>query len=430
VKSTVLCIGTAEPQMSGIVASASGFCEVIRCSFEHIRAHLAASRADLIVLVESGSAEALKHISEVRATLPGTPVILLISESTENVAIAALKAGICDYFKPPWYLPEVIQSIKNILRLNTGSTCAIANGSFIGESSWTVQLRSQLQRVASSDCNVLITGETGTGKELVAQAIHEGSRRSNKPLIAVNCAALPDTLLESELFGYERGAFTGAFATREGQIRAADGGTVFLDEIGEMSPYGQAKILRVIETRKVQRLGGKTALPVNIRIVAATNQDPERQIAANQFRKDLFFRLNVARIHLRPLRERREDIPCLLNHYVEYFNRHCGKAVAGITDEALAALISYDWPGNVRELKNLVEAVMVDCPVSRIDLADLPAHTLGGGGPAIDEHAERELLLAALHETKWNKSKAAGRLHWSRMTLYRKLVKYGITLEE
>jgi DNA-binding NtrC family response regulator len=352
-------------------------------------------------------------------------MIAFVSESNEGLAIAALRMGMSDYFRTPWDSAAVVASIKRLLRLGAASQAGSSN--LLGESPGISQLRSQLVRVASSDCGVLITGETGTGKELVAHSIHASSRRANKPFIAVNCAALPDTLLESELFGYERGAFTGAFSGRDGQIKAADGGTVFLDEIGDMSLYGQAKILRVIETRAVQRLGARTTANVDIRIIAATNQELERQIAVNHFRKDLFFRLNVARIHLHPLRERREDVPGLLNHYVAHFNQHSGTRVAGFTSEALARLESYAWPGNVRELKNLVEAAMMECRGTWIEVRDLPRYTSGSEEPMVGTRSEREMLLAALEETKWNKSKAAERLQWSRMTLYRKLVKYGIS---
>jgi transcriptional regulator with PAS, ATPase and Fis domain len=234
-------------------------------------------------------------------------------------------------------------------------------------------------------------------------------------------------LLESELFGYEKGAFTGASTGSEGKLKLADGGSIFFDEIGDMSPYAQAKILRAVETREVYRLGGKRRIPLNVRVLAATNHDLEQLVAQGQFRKDLYFRLNVARIHLPPLRERREDIVPLCQHYLYRLNQRFGRQVEGFTDEALARLIRYDWPGNIRELKNLLEAVLVTDPAQRISLADLPepfrrhftatAHT---------PQDERQRLLAALFSTNWNVSKAAQQLHWSRMTLYRKLEKYRI----
>ena len=228
------------------------------------------------------------------------------------------------------------------------------------------------KKSAPPDSNVLITGETGTGKELVAELIQQSRSRRPQPFVCINCAAIPDTLLESELFGYEKGAFTGANTASEGKLKLADGGAIFFDEIGDMSPYAQAKILRAIESREVYRLGGKRRIPLNVRVLAATNHDLEQSVARGQFRKDLYFRLNVARIHLPPLRERREDIVPLCHYYLRTLNQHFGRQVEGFTDEVLARLIRHDWPGNVRELKNLLEATFVNDPAQRIALVDLP----------------------------------------------------------
>jgi len=282
--------------------------------------------------------------------------------------------------------------------------------------------------VAQRDCNVLILGEPGTGKDMVAEAIHLTSPRHSKPLIFLNCAAIPDTLLESELFGYESGAFTGASRAADGMIRQAHGGTVFFDEIGEMTPYAQAKILRVIDGKQIQRLGGKANLPVDVRIIVATNQDLPKLVAEQRFRQDLYFRLNVVRIQLPSLRERRQDIGDLLQHYVEVFNQQTGAAVEGFTPEALNQLIQYDWPGNVRELKNVVESIFVDPPYRRIDVCHLCQ--LQANVSKVAVASEREQLLEALQATEWNKSKAAGRLHWSRMKIYRKMAKYNLAERE
>jgi transcriptional regulator with PAS, ATPase and Fis domain len=289
------------------------------------------------------------------------------------------------------------------------------------------QIKAYIEKVGASDSNVLITGETGTGKELVAELIHQTSPRRPHPFVCINCAAIPDTLLESELFGYEKGAFTGANTASEGKLKLADGGAIFFDEIGDMSPYAQAKILRAIESREVYRLGGKRRIPLNVRVLAATNHDLERSVTQGQFRKDLYFRLNVARIHLPPLRERKEDIVPLCQHYLRTLNQHFGRQVEGLTDEALARLIRHDWPGNVRELKNLLEATFVNDPAQRIALADLP-EPFRRHCPATDHTVsdERQRLLSALFSTNWNVSKAAQQLHWSRMTIYRKLEKYHI----
>jgi DNA-binding NtrC family response regulator len=297
----------------------------------------------------------------------------------------------------------------------------------IGNSLQIWKLKTYLRKVAMTDSHVLITGETGTGKELAAQYIHQHSTRHAKPLVTINCAALPDGLLESELFGYERGAFTGAVSAYAGKLKHADGGTVLFDEIGEMSPYAQAKILRVIESREVYPLGGRRSMPVNIRIMAATNRDLEQEMASNGFRRDLYFRLNVARIKLPPLRERKEDIPLLIDHFAEKFSEVFGRQIGGFTEEAVELLKTSDWPGNIRELMNLVERLFIDPPVGKIKAGDLP-ESMQFPGPAREKiiPGERELLLTALSQTNWNKSQAAERLHWSRMTLYRKMAKHHI----
>lgn len=286
-------------------------------------------------------------------------------------------------------------------------------------------LRSNIRRVAATDCNVLITGETGTGKELVAQLIHQNSIRKAHPLISINCAAIPDSLLESELFGYERGAFTGASLTNQGKLMTANGGTVFFDEIGDMSPFAQAKILRAIETKEVQRLGSARNYNTDIRILAATHHNLDELASAETFRRDLYFRLNVGRIHLPPLRERKADIAGLVDRMVRDLNRKLGRRIEGITKEAIRALLQYDWPGNVRELKNVMEKIFIARESGPIVAEDLPS-VLPLSPPRIPSASDTELrgLQEALATCNGNKSKAAEKLNWSRMTLYRKLAKY------
>jgi DNA-binding NtrC family response regulator len=306
-------------------------------------------------------------------------------------------------------------------------TAPIVARSMIGNSLEIWKLKTYLRKVAMTDSHVLITGETGTGKELAAEYIHQHSTRRAKPLVTINCAALPDGLLESELFGYERGAFTGALSAYPGKLKHADGGTVLFDEIGEMSPYAQAKILRVIESKEVYPLGGRRSIPVNIRIMAATNRDLDHQMASAGFRQDLYFRLNVARIKLPPLRERKEDIPLLIDHFAQKFSGEFGRQIEGFTDEALESLKNSDWPGNIRELMNLIERIFIDPPAGKINVGDLP-DSVQFPKPSRHNaiHEERALLLSALSQTNWNKSQAAERLHWSRMTLYRKMAKHHI----
>jgi len=284
-----------------------------------------------------------------------------------------------------------------------------------------------LKQVATADSSVLVTGETGTGKELVAGMIHKYSARAKNPFVVINCAAIPDTLLESELFGYEKGAFTGAYARREGALRLADSGTVFLDEIGDMSSHAQAKVLRMMEHKEVCRVGGINTIPVNVRFIAATNQNLEQLMKEEKFRLDLYFRLNVARIYIPPLRERKEDIVLLLDYFRKKLNRQFGKKVEGFTPEAVATLEDYDWPGNIRELKNRLEAAFISAD-AMIGLKNFPEffrrQLQENKGLSPDE---RSRLIAVLFNTKWNKTKAAQQLKWSRMTLYRKMLKYGIS---
>jgi two-component system response regulator HydG/two-component system response regulator AtoC len=298
----------------------------------------------------------------------------------------------------------------------------------VGDSAVMQEIQQYVGRVAASDCPVLITGETGTGKELVAELIHRHSARGRRPLLCLNCAALPDSLLESELFGYERGAFSGAEARNPGKLQLAEGGTVFFDEVGDMSPSAQAKVLRLLESKQAHRLGGSQAVRFDIRVLAATNQDLEEALARGHFRRDLYYRLNVARVHLPPLRQRPSDIQQLLGHYLEQMNRRYGLRVESFSPEALDCLQSYSWPGNVRELKNLLEVIFLDPPAGLIGLADLPEpfRRPPADSPTAAPN-ELDRLLTALLETNWNKSQAAHKLHWSRMTLYRKLARYHLT---
>jgi transcriptional regulator with PAS, ATPase and Fis domain len=298
----------------------------------------------------------------------------------------------------------------------------------IGESTATRQLKAYLLRVAQTDSNVLITGETGTGKELAAELIHRNGPRRHRPLVAINCAAIPDSLFESEMFGYERGAFTGAHASQEGKLKQADHGSVFFDEIGDMSLYAQVKILRVIERREVQRLGGRP-LPIDIRIIAATNR-PLEEVSEDRFRRDLFFRLNVARVHLLPLRERRDDIQALARHFIAGFNHMFGRDVRGLSPDAASFFYLHPWPGNIRELKNLIESAFIDLPEEHVALLELPTPLRGivQRAPHADSE-ELERIVRALWETNWNKSQAAQRLQWSRMTLYRKMARYQLSAE-
>lgn len=298
----------------------------------------------------------------------------------------------------------------------------------LGCSSAITELNGWLPKVARSLATVLITGETGTGKERVAEAVHRLSNRAHAPFVPVNCAALPEALVESELFGHEKGAFTGAWQRASGRMADADGGTLFLDEIGELPLRAQAKLLRAIESREVRPLGASRARRLDIRIVAATNQDLAGLVAARAFRQDLFYRLDVARIELSPLRDRPEDVPVLMAAAIAELNGRDGAAVGAPDPELLDCLVAHDWPGNVRELRNLAEAIFIDPPRGPIGLRHLPP----GWRRSFERYArpgsvERDALVSALKSARWNKTEAARTLNWSRMTLYRKLQQYRIS---
>jgi transcriptional regulator with PAS, ATPase and Fis domain len=297
----------------------------------------------------------------------------------------------------------------------------------VGESPSINALRAYLPKVAQARATVLVTGETGTGKECVAQAIHALSPRSAAPLVIVNCGALPDSLIESELFGHVRGAFTGAHANARGKITEADGGTLFLDEIGELSLFAQAKLLRVLEAHEVQPVGSTRSEKVDVRVVAATNRDLEADVASHRFRADLFYRLNVARLMIPPLRERPGDIVLLANGVIAEFNRRDGRHVGELAKPLLDCLRAHDWPGNVRELRNLIESVFIDPPTGTLELKHLPPsfQKLFGQYRGTSQ-SESARMIDALERNHWNKAGAAKALKWSRMTLYRKLAKYQV----
>ena len=385
---------------------------------------------------DRSSWEGLALARTFRTEQPHLPIIILTPEGSEDFALAVLRAGVNDYLKEPFTSDELSASITRCLagvgKTEPATVPRPASSPYIvdnliGESQTMQELREYITRVSETDSNVLITGETGTGKELVARLIHENSARRKKPFICVNCAAIPDTLLESELFGYERGAFTGAVGTNRGKMELAQGGTIFFDEIGDMSSVAQAKILRAIEERKIYRLGGNSGVPLNVRVLAATNQDLDLEMNNGRFRKDLYYRLNVARIFLPPLRDRREDVPFLLQHYIREFNQKLGRHVEGFTVEAKTFLFKYSWPGNVRELINLVEASFINLPPRQITCIELPKpfETIAKEAEHLPQN-ERDRILTALLTTNWNRNKAAEKLACSRMTLYRKMVKYQV----
>jgi DNA-binding NtrC family response regulator len=392
--------------------------------------------AAIVGNIGSTPLDSLELARQIREWDRSIPIVLLAVNSSEDLAIAAVRAGLNDYFKPPILPEEIVNTVRRLAgdnpnplsQLVQAGANLIDGSRIVGDSLAMRRLKAGIARVSPPNCNVLITGDTGTGKELAAELIHQNSPRRTKPFVCVNCAAIPDSLLETELFGYVKGAFTGADTPREGLLKFAEGGTVFLDEIGDMSAYAQAKILRVVETKGVRQVGGKWNESIDVKFIAATNQDLEKLVTGGRFRSDLFFRLNVASIHLPPLKDRKEDIPQLLQHYLRDLNQRFLVDVVGFTSQALDCLLNHDWPGNIRELKNLLETIFINrLPLRKIALTDLPerlrkpqhmCETL--------RKSERELLLDTLAETDWNKSKAALKLRWSRVTLYRKMAKYDL----
>jgi len=395
-------------------------------------------RPSIALCIATGSSKnrGLKMLATIRKIDKSLPAIVVTDRSSETLAIAALRAGASDYVKTPFADSDFLSNLQELIRKKflesnkrppSGCKTFTVNEHMVGESPTMRDINDYIHKVAMTDSTVLITGETGTGKELAAELIHMRSQRAVNPMIRVNCAAMPQGLVESELFGYERGAFTGAVAAKAGKFEMADGGSLFLDEIGEMQPYAQAKILHCIESKAVNPLGGKAAVSVDIRVIAATNQNPEDLISEGRFREDLYYRLNVARLYLPPLRERREDIHALIDFGIRKLNRRFNCRVRGLKDEVIRLLLRYDWPGNVRELMNVLEGTFINMPNNRIAYADLPVYfkrKLKESQHLPSE--ERNRILEALLETNWNKSTAAAKLNWSRMTLYRKMTKYSI----
>jgi two-component system, NtrC family, response regulator AtoC len=377
-------------------------------------------------------------------TNPPACIVMTAYGSIEN-AVQAMQAGAYHYVAKPVNLDELELVIRRALdsrrleaeNINLREQIDHKFGleNIIGESSAMQPVFETVRQVAPARTTVLIAGETGTGKELIAKAIHNLSPRKAGPYIAVHAAALPSTLLESELFGHEKGAFTGAIERRIGRFELADGGTLFLDEVGELEPLMQVKLLRVLEERAFERVGGTKTLQVDVRLVAATNRDLKKLVKDGKFRDDLFYRLSVVAVDLPPLRDRREDIPLLVKAFLDEFSRESGKRVRELTPEALNLLMAYDWPGNVRELRNAVEQMVVLAHGERLTARDVPSPVRGGAdltkisvvraGMTVEE-AERQLIIQALKETDGNRTKAAQKIGISRRTLHRKLKEYGL----
>jgi two-component system NtrC family response regulator len=387
----------------------------------------------------------LDVLEAVRAASPDTAVVIMTAYGTIVTAVSAVKAGAADYLAKPLNLDELlhrihqIQDRRRLLTENRELRAALAERhrveGIIGESGAMQEVLSVVRRVAPSDATVLIRGESGTGKELIARAIHYASPRAARALVKVNCAALAESLLEAELFGHEKGAFTGAVAARKGRFELADGGSLFLDEIGDLPPHLQVKLLRVLQEREFERVGSSRPIKVDVRLLAATHRNLEALVREGRFRDDLYYRINVVTIQLPPLRERREDLLLLVDHFLRVFADKNGKGIRGLTREARAALLRYDYPGNVRELENLIERAVVLTRDDVIGLTDLPL-TLdaqaaeaesGTGLVAAVEGLERRMIREALAKAEGIQTRAAELLGIGERVLRYKLKKYGLS---
>lgn len=391
----------------------------------------------------------LELIAHAQVHHPATRVVLLSPHNSAQAALSAMRAGAFDFLVAPLDPGETSECLGRLLNeahsLAESGPAGTALDRFehiIGQSKTIREVFRLVDKVAGTDSTVMIYGESGTGKELIARAIHQNSRRHDKPLIPVNCGAIPEELLESELFGHEKGAFTSAIRTRIGRFELADKGTIFLDEIADMSPKLQVKILRVLQTRQFERIGGAKTIEVDIRVITATNKNLRQAMQEGRFREDLFYRLNVIPITVPPLRERRADIPLLAEHFLARFNTNKNKHMTGVTPEVMTHLLNYSWPGNIRELENIIERMVILAEDDILTLNDLPPRIYDAEPQAVSQAVEvtdegldfnqvvsefeDQLLVQALEKTDWVKNKAAKLLKLNRTTLVEKLKKKNI----
>jgi len=380
-----------------------------------------------------------------RGKKPAVPVIMITAFGDIETAVSAIKKGAYDFITKPFDENELLNVIKKALGesqknrelISTYFDKEVILTEVIGDTPVIHQIFKTVQKIAPTDSTVLITGETGVGKELIARGIHSGSQRRDHPFIKVNCAAIPETLLESELFGHEKGAFTGAVTNKPGRFEIAHQGTIFLDEIGETPLHLQAKLLGVIQDKSFDRVGGVKTIKVDIRIIAATNQDLQSAVQSGKFRSDLFYRLNVVPIHIPPLRERIDDLVPLVNYFRKKFTAKYHKKIDNISPEVMAKFGHYGWPGNIRELENLLERMILMSESDTLSLDQLPpemggvvptieASTLKGKVDSISQMTEKQMILDALNKTNQNRTKAARLLGISRRTLQNKIKEYGL----
>jgi two-component system response regulator HydG len=411
---------------------------------------LGAQQFDIVVtdLVLGGEQDGLAVLRAAVQKSPRTKVILITAHSSVQTCRTALQQGAFDYIEKPLDLDELRTVVEQAAR-DTAQRRTISElrqrldekygfQNIIGNSPGMLRILETIRRVAPSDLPVLILGESGTGKELLANAIHQNSRRAGKRFVAINCAGLSETLLEDELFGHVKGAYTGAVGERQGRFEHADGGTLFLDEVGDMPLAMQAKLLRVLENGEVVRVGANEPTRVNVRIISATNSDLQARVKAREFREDLYFRIKGATIEIPPLRNRRDDMPLLIEHFIEQANQAHGTRIRGVAPEARRVLMAYPWPGNVRQLRNVIENMVVLAPGERLGVEDLPPEIYRPPGDSSQqqlgqlagislEEAEKELIRNTLKMTGGNREQAAGMLGIGERTLYRKIKEYDLS---
>jgi DNA-binding NtrC family response regulator len=394
---------------------------------------------DLVLLdIKMPGMDGIKVLQRIKEMRPSLPVVMISGHADFSTAVEATRIGSYDFLGKPLDRDRLVIVARNATDYKALRDLVEGKDAILGESPKIREVLAQVERVGPTESRVMITGESGSGKELVAKAIHRRSRRAAKPLVEVNCAAIPNELIESELFGHEKGAFTGATATRVGKFELGDGGTVFLDEIGDMAPNAQAKVLRALEEGKIERVGGSKLIPVNVRVIAATNKNLPEAIKQGLFREDLYHRLNVIPIRVPPLRERTEDIPLLAVAFAEDICRQNGQPVKRFADETLRRLQTREWTGNVRELRNLVERLVIMTPGPVIEAEHLEP-SLPGSAPMTDnlvgaggtfqefkERAEAAFIRFQLARNGWNISRTAEVLDIQRSHLYNKMKKYGL----
>ncbi|NPV90840.1 MAG: sigma-54-dependent Fis family transcriptional regulator [Firmicutes bacterium] len=425
------------------VFTSEGFTVFEAANGDEALKRLRSSPVDVTVMdLRMPGRDGMETLREVVKLDPNSKVVIMTGYATVKTAVESMKQGAFDYIVKPFENDELVDIVKTAISQGKKSHLT-ASGSnpqenaypgIIGRSRQMEEIFKIIKKVALPNTTVLITGESGTGKSLIAHEIHKLSPRKQFPFITINCAVLPETLMESELFGHEKGAFTGAVSSKTGKFELANRGTVFLDEIGTLSPQTQAKLLRIIQDKKFERVGGERFLEIDVRIIAATNENLEDAVAKGKFREDLYYRLNVFSITMPPLRERAEDIPELINFFVDRFNNKLGRSIKGVSPRVMELLTSYSWPGNIRELENLIERAMILTDSSEITIDCFPAHIRSLENEKVSEvkldnflgKMERDIIVEALEKTDGHRAKAAALLGVSRRVLQYKLKKYGM----